>query len=384
MHRLISHREKNREEARLKQILALIRKEITAIWRDKKSRFILIGPPLIQLFVFAFAATLDVKHITIGIVNRDNGEQGFELTELFRGSTYFKKVVPLEAVSEIAPFIDNQVGAVALSIDEEFSRRLDASETASLQLILDGRKCNTAQIIAGYCERIVDEFSAKIEERNEMKQRQIVLTPRNWFNPNLLYPWFTLPGLLVTLTMVEALILTSLSVARERELGTMDQLLVSPLDPMEILIGKTAPAMMAGLGIGTVFLLAIVFIFQVPFNGSLFFLYLSLFIYLFSIIGAGLFISTLCATQQQAILGSFLFLTPAVLLSGFATPIDNMPGWFQYATYLNPARYFMIISRGIFLKDLPLSTLMQNLWPMALLGAASLSGAAYFFKKRLR
>lgn len=367
----------------MNRILALIIKELIAVWRDKKSRFILIFPPLWQLLIFAFAATLDVKNVTIGVLNRDSGEQGFELVQRFIGSPTFTHVVQLSAVEEISVFIDNQKGPVVVSIDEEFSRKIDAKQIAPLQIILDGRKSNTAQIVAGYVTTIVNQFGRETIGKEEIPIQPIELFPRNWFNPNLLYYWFTVPGLLAVLTMVEALLITGLSVARERELGTFDQLLVSPLLPSEILIGKTIPAILIGMAEGTIIVLVSVLLFRIPFEGSFLLLYLSMFVYVAAITGVGLFISSLCSTQQQAILGSFIFLTPAILLSGFATPIENMPTWLQYATYINPTRYFMYISRGIFLKDLSLETVMNNTWPLCLIALFNLTAAGCFFRRRL-
>lgn len=366
----------------MNRILALIRKELLSVWRDKKSRFILIFPPLWQLFVFSFAATLDVKNITIGILNRDSGEKGFELVQRFHGSRYFTKVILLDAVESIAPFIDEQRGPVVLSIDEEFSRKLDARQTPPLQVILDGRKSNTSQIVAGYVNTIVDQFAKEVAFKDNIPTEPIRLVPRNWFNPNLLYPWFTVPGLLAILTMVEAILITGLSVARERELGTFDQLLVSPLTPSEILIGKTVPAILIGMAEGLLLILAILLVFRIPFEGSFLLLLLSMFIYITAITGVGLFISSLCSTQQQAILGSFVFLTPAVLLSGFATPVENMPVWLQYTTYLNPTRYFMYLCRGLFLKDLAAHTVFMNIWPLCLIAIFNLTAAARFFRRR--
>ena len=258
---------------RFGRLFALIRKELLTIWVDKRSRIILIAPPLCQLFIFTFAATLDVKNVTIGIVNRDHGEKGFELVERFQGSRTFSHVIPLAALQEIAPFIDNQEGIAVLSIDEEFSRKLDAHQKVCVQVILDGRKSNTAQIVAGYINEVIAKFGA--DHERSLQREKIVLVQRNWFNPNLTYYWFTVPGLLTVLTMVGTLLITGLSVARERELGTFDQLMVSPLRPWEILIGKSIPAVLVGMAEGTVISAVGVFLFKVPFEGSLSLLYLS-------------------------------------------------------------------------------------------------------------
>jgi ABC-2 type transport system permease protein len=206
---------------------------------------------------------------------------------------------------------------------------------------------------------------------------------RNWFNPNLLYYWFNLPNLTGILTMLIGLVVTGLSIARERELGTFDQLLVSPLLPFEILIGKAVPAILIGIGEGSIIIFAAVFIFQVPFVGSVLLLYLSMLVFICSIIGIGLFLSSLCSTQQQAILGTFVFMSPAVLLSGYATPIENMPIWMQKVTLLNPVAYFLVISKGIYLKAMPFSMVFNNLWPMALIALFTLTAAAWLFRRRL-
>jgi len=366
------------------KLLALIKKEFLAVWRDKKSRFILIFPPIMQLFIFAFAATLDVTNASIAILNRDNGEQAFELTQRFHGSPIFRHITYLKGVEQIKPYIDEQKGFMVVSIDEQFSRNLDAGKPADVQLILDGRKSNTSQIVAGYAQSVITQFSRDVETKYEYPQINITLFPRYWFNPNQLYYWFTVPGLLGILTMVEALMITALSIAREKELGTFDQLLVSPLLPGEILIGKAVPGIVISMAEATIILIAGILVFQIPFTGSFLLLYLSMFVFVCAIIGIGLFFSALCSTQQQAILAAFVFNSPAVLLSGFATPIENMPKWLQYITYLNPLRYFLEISRGSFLKDFPARDVFKDTWPMALIAIVTLTGATFFFRRRIQ
>lgn len=366
------------------RILALVMKEFLALWRDKKSRTILILPPITQLFIFAFASTLDVENVTIGISNRDDGEKGFELVQRFHGSPTFTHIYYLPSADKISDFIDNQRGVMVLSLDEHFSRDLDAGKPAEVQFILDGRKSNTTQIVAGYATNIISRFVKDLREKDGILGAKIDLIPSNRFNPNLIYLWFTVPGLLGILTLLETLVITALSVAREKELETFDQLLVSPLTSTEILLGKAIPAALIGIAAGTVILLAAVFIFGIPFTGSLLMLYSSMFIYICSIAGVGLFLSSLCSTQQQAILAGFVFMTPAVILSGFATPIENMPEWLQYVTYINPVRYFLIISRGLFLKEMPFDVVFMNTWPMAIMAILTLTGAGFFFHRKLQ
>ncbi len=366
-----------------RRILALIIKEILALIRDPHSRTVLIVPPILQLFIFSFAATLDVKNVSIGILNRDNGEPSYELVQRFRGSPTFHQIHYLSSVEEIAHYIDTQKVVLVMHIDEQFSRDLLARKQADVQLILDGRKSNSAQIVNGYAGTILSQFNHDFTSQFQVNQQQTEIVPRNWFNPNLLYYWYNVPNLCGVLTMLIALTITALSVARERELGTFDQLLVSPIAPVEILIGKTIPAVIIGMIEGTFILLAAVFIFQIPFTGLIWPLYFSMFVFTLSIAGVGLFISSLSMTQQQAILGSFVFMSPSVLLSGFATPIENMPEWLQYATYANPLRYFLVIVKGVFLKAMPVDVVLENTWPMAIIALFTLSFATWLFRSKL-
>lgn len=365
------------------RIKALIYKEFLATLRDPKSRRAIILPPLIQLFIFAFAATLDVQDVSIGILNRDNGKNSFELVERLSHLKTFSPVTYLHAVEEIGPFIDTRQGVIVLSIDEQFSRNLEAKKPAAVQLILDGRNSNTTQIVAGYITSIVDQYNSDFAKEAKISMQQAAIIPRNWYNPNLLYYWYTVPSLFGILTMVEALILTALSIARERELGTFDQLLVSPLQPIEILIGKTIPPLIISMGASTLILIVAIFVFQIPFTGSLLALYASTLVFSASIVGVGLFISSLCETQQQALLGSMVFTSPSILLSGFTTPIENMPNWLQPITFLMPLRYFLVVAKGSFLKAMPASIVFMNTWPMAIIAICTLSVATWLFRHRL-
>jgi len=367
----------------MKRIFALIIKELLSIWRDKKSRFSILMPPIVQLLIFTYSATLDVKNVPIGILNRDNGKQAFELVQRFRGSPVFNKIIHLQAIEEIDSFIDNQKGIMVLSIDEQFSRQLEAGLPSKVQLILDGRKSNTAQIVAGYSYNIITQFNNDFAFNNRIHQQNVELISRNWYNPNILYHWYNVPCLVAIISMVTCLVVTAHSIARERELGTFDQLLVSPLIPVEILIGKIIPGMIVGMLESTLILLVGVFLFQVPFTGSIILFYFSLFIFVCAISGIGLFISSLCSTQQQAVLGVFIFLTPAMLISGFATPIENMPNWLQPLTYIFPLRYMLVIAKGIFLKAMPASMVFNQIWPMVIISFFTQTLAAFSFRRKL-
>lgn len=365
------------------RITTLIWKELLAVLRDRQSRISILMPPLIQLFIFTFAATLDVKNVPIGILNQDSGNQSIELIQRFHGSPMFERMVFLQGVQEIGPFIDNQKGLMVVSFSENFSRQLNAKKPASVQLILDGRRSNSAQIVSGYVTTIVDQFNTEFNANSQTPQQNARLIPRNWFNPNLLYYWYNIPSLVATLSMLTCLIVTTQSVARERELGTFDQLLVSPLVPIEILIGKIVPGIIIGMIEGSLMMTVGVLILGVPFTGSLFLFYISLLIFVTAISGVGLFISSLSVTQQQAMLGTFVFVMPSVLLSGFATPIENMPTWLQPVTYTIPLAYMLVISKGIFLKAMPPVIVFEKIWPMVIIGSFTIIGAGWFFRRRL-
>lgn len=366
-----------------KRIWALIIKEFLAVWQDKKSRLVLIVPPIMQLFIFAFAATLDVTDASMAVLNRDSGKLSYELVQRFVGSSFFGRIIYLKSEREIQEAIDTQKVMMVMHIDEQFSRNLLSNMSAEVQLILDGRKSNSVQIVQGYAAAIVQQYNDELAKRRGLPQPSTVLVARNWYNPNLIYTWFTVPALIGILTMLVSLLLTSLSIARERELGTFEQLLVSPLQPIEILIGKTIPAIVFGMGEGSLILLIAIVIFQIPFTGSLLALYIAMFIFVCSIVGIGIFLSSISKTQQQALLAVFVFMSPAIILSGFATPIENMPVWLQDVTYANPLRYFLVIVRGIFLKELPWSVVLENTYPIAIIALVTLSTSTLFFKRKV-
>ncbi|MGD0679195.1 MAG: ABC transporter permease [Polyangiaceae bacterium] len=364
------------------RLLALIVKELLVVLRDPRSRVILIGPPLVQLIVFSFAATLEVKNVDVVVLNRDEGASGVELIRRMEGSPTFRSVLPVHAPSALRSAIDQQKALAAIDIGPTFSRDLVAGRPASIEIVLDGRRSNAAQIVDGYLGEVVATFAADEDQRFHRRGGAPRVVVRNWFNPNLEFRWFTVPGLVAVIGGLIGLILTALSVAREREIGTFDQLMVAPLRTHEILIGKTVPPMLIGLVLITLYIIATVAVFGIPLRGSLLLLYASALFYLGAIVGVGLFISSLCSTQQQAILGAFVFLVPATLLSGFATPIENMPAWLQPVTFANPLRYFLVITRGVFLKAMPASEVAKNTVPLFLIAVATLTAAAWLFRRR--
>jgi len=367
----------------LRRIVALAIKELLAILRDKKSRFVLIVPPLAQLLVFGYAATFDLNHIAVAVYNEDRSAPSRELVARLLGSPHFELVEHLDYDAQVAPLIDNKRALMVLHIGPQFSEQLKRGKTAPVQVIIDGRNSNTALLALGYLRIILSDFNIDWSRQQGLPGPPATLKIRPWYNENLLSRWFVVPGIVGLLALVVTTIVTSLSVAREREAGTFDQLLVTPLRPLEILIGKSIPGILIGLIEGSLILLVVVFWFEVPLRGSLGALYLGMFLFLLSAVGIGLMISSLAVTQQQGILGAFLFLVPAVILSGFATPISNMPEPVQYLTLINPMRYFMVILRGVFLEGDSYALLFNQYWPMAIIAIVTLSLAGWLFRNRM-
>ena len=365
------------------RLLALIRKEFLALLRDKASRMVLIGPPLIQLLVFSYAATFDLNHIPFVVINEDPGLAGRQVVARFAGAPAFRQVATLPSTAGMAALIDRRDALLAIHVDRDFSRNLLRGRPAPLQIVIDGRNSNTAAIALSYANAIVLDFDADWAATHRRAPAPAVLEVRAWYNPNLLSRWFIVPGIVGLLTFVVTMLVSGLSVVRERESGTFDQLLVTPYRPWEILLGKATPGFLIGAAEAAVIVAAAVFWFGVPLIGSLVALALGLALFLVSAIGIGLMISSLAATQQQGLLGAFLFLVPAIILSGFATPIENMPRAVQYVTYVNPMRYLMVILRGTFLEGDGVAALLGQYWPLALLGAASMTAATSLARRRM-
>jgi ABC-2 type transport system permease protein len=365
------------------RILALIIKEFLALFRDKKSRMAVIIPPLLQLLVFGYAATFDLEHAALVVWNEDPGSVSRKLVARFQHSDGFEVIGQVQSQAEVTSMIDRTEALLVLHVGAQCSSQVAQGQSCPIQVLIDGRNSNTAMLALNYARSIVTDFNQAYASEVWGQQIPAQLTIRAWFNPNLESRWFIVPGIIALLAMIVTLVVTGLSVAREREAGTFDQLLVTPLRLWEILIGKAMPGVLVGVGECTLILLVTVFWFRVPLTGSLLVLYLAMIIYILAIIGVGLMISSLSTTLQQALLGSFLFIVPAVILSGFSTPIANMPEPMQILTYLDPMRYFLIIIRRIFLEGAGLGAFVHELWPMSLIAALTLSMATYLFRHRM-
>lgn len=361
------------------RVLALVRKELLALLRDRRSRFVIVAPPILQSLVFGYAATFELRDVHFAVYDQDRSAYSRELIADFAGSPQFVAAGTLLSDRDIPQLLDAGDVLLVLRIPPGFARDLDGGSEARLQLLLDGRNSNTALIAAGYARQIVERFVGRLQPGGSSAG----ITTRFWFNPNAESRWFIVPGIIGLLTLLVTMLVTSMSVAREREQGTFDQLLVTPLTPVDILLGKSLPGLLIGLAEATVMIGIVTLWFDVPLRGSLPALYGSLAVFLLSAIGVGLMISSLSVTQQQALLGAFLFMVPAILLSGFATPIRNMPEIVQWLTYANPLRYFMRILRGEFLEAMSPALLLHQLWPMLVIGAICLAFSAWLFRRRL-
>jgi len=365
------------------RIAALMRKEFLALLKDRRSRFVLILPPMIQLLVFGYAATFDLNNIAYALYDEDKGQAARELAATFRGSANFREVASVASVGEIAPLVNSRRVLLVVRFGPQFTRDLIVGNPAPLQVIVDGRNSNTALIALNYVRTIVNRFNDQWSNAREWPKPPARLQIRAWFNPNLESRWFFIPGIVGVITLLITLLVTALSVAREREQGTFDQLLVTPLRPVEILLGKALPGFIIGFLEATVIILVATLWFRIPLLGSLLVLYVGLALFLLSAVGVGLMISSLAITQQQGLLGAFLFMVPAVILSGFATPIANMPPAVQAITLIDPLRYFLVILRKVFLEGVSFDVLLPEMWPMAVIGALALFFSGWLFRHRM-
>ncbi|MDE2148915.1 MAG: ABC transporter permease [Gammaproteobacteria bacterium] len=351
--------------------------------KDRFSRVVVVVPPLLQTLAFGYAASFDLNHVPFAVYDEDGGAGARELVARFAAAPAFQQRAVIHRHADIRPLIDNRKVLMVLHIGPQFGRRLALGEPAPLQIVIDGRNSNTAAIALNYARSIVTGFNRQWAADRGRGGPPAFVEARAWFNPNLESRWFFVPGIIGLLTLVVTMMVTALSVAREREQGTFDQLLVTPMRPAEILVGKALPGLIIGVLEGAVITLIAVYWFQVPLLGSLTALFVGLCLFLLSAIGIGLMISSLSVTLQQALLGAFLFLVPAVILSGFATPIANMPEAVQLLTYANPLRYFVVVLRGVFLQGAPFGLLVGQFWPMAVIGLVTLTAAGWLFRRRM-
>ena len=373
---------------RLRQMLI---KEFLQVIRDKRARFMLIGPPVIQMLVFGYAATLEIKHVPLAVVDYDNSQVSRDLISRFQASRYFELRQRLTDRRRVPELIDRGEVTIALEINAGFARELRKGETAHLQVIVDSSNSNTALVGLGYVNEVARGFAS--DYRTEALNRQnpsaaaqvpeIVLDRRPWYNPDMSSQWFFVPGVIGNLVLVIVVTLTAFAVVREREIGTLEQIMVTPIRRVEFILGKTIPFFLIGLldaalisAVGTLW-------FRVPLEGSLGVLALGTVLFLFCMLGIGLFISTVSDTQQQAMVTGFFFIMPAVVFSGFGSPISSMPEVLQWLTYLNPLRYFEVVLRSVYLKGVGLEVLWPQMAAMSVIALVMLTVSVLRFQKSL-
>ncbi len=366
-------------------------KELIQTLRDKRMRITLIVPPILQLIVFGYAANLDVKHIRTAIRDLDQSVESRDLIGRFGSSKYFDIVSYPNTPGEVKDLINQGKVTVSIEIPTDFSKKLKKGDTATIQIVVDGTESNTALIALGYANQILSEFSTQVLvkrlNRSGMigfQQAGVDLQQRTWFNPNFESRIFYVPGVIASIAFLIPIILTAQAIVREREIGTLEQIMVTPIHSWELMVGKTLPFALVGLFDVIMIALIGVFWFEVPLRGNPLVLLAGAVLFLMSSVAIGLFISTICTTQQQAQISTFFFSMPAFTLSGFAFPIENMPEWIQYLTYANPLRYFLVIVRGVFLKANGLDILWPQMLALGILGTVMIILSSLRFQKRLK
>jgi len=379
------------------RILVILRKEFIQALREPRMRVLLFVPPLVQLIVFGYAVNLDVDHARIAWMDMDRTPESRSLRDRFTGSGRFDIVSAPSTEDEVQRTLDRGEAQAVVRILPGFARDTARGRGTEVQVLIDGTNSNTASLVSSYAGSVIAEYSADVLERQQkfkilargagspvnMASPRVTARSRVWFNPDLYSRNYFVPGVIANIIMLVTLMLTALGIVREKEIGTMEQLMVTPVRPLELMLGKTLPFALVGL-LDVVLVTAVaLLLFHIPLHGNFLLLLFCAVLYLMTTFGAGLFLSTISQTQQQAMMASFFFSTPAFMLSGFAFPIRNMPVAVQYLTYLNPVRYFIEIVRGIFLKGVGAEVLWPQMLAMAVYGIAVLGLSAMRFQKKL-
>jgi drug efflux transport system permease protein len=375
----------------LGRITHILIKEFIQLWRDKWGRFRLVLVPIIQMLAFGYAATFEVYHVSTAVLDLDRTQESRELIARFTSSNRLNVVKTARSQQEINDAIDKGEAAVGLVVHAGFANFLRKGQAAPLQVVVDGTNSNTALLALGYVNTIAagfaQDYAADLAQRigglQGMRKVQVTLEQRPWYNEDLNGRWFFIPGVIGTLTLVMIVNLTAFAIVREREVGTLEQIMVTPIRPAEFILGKTVPFFFVGLGQVSLVAAVGVLWFQVPFVGNPLVLLFGTTLFLLSTLALGLLISTICSTQQQAFATNFFVLNPVFILSGFAFPISSMPEALQWFTYLNPLRYFLVVIRGTFLKGVGIDVLWPELSAMAIIASVLLGLSILRFRKSL-
>jgi ABC-2 type transport system permease protein len=373
-----------------RRIWQMVKKEFIQVWRDRRLRIFLILPPIVQLIIYGYAINFDIRQVPFAVFDEDRTQASESLLSRFTASEYFRLRDSINSEAELRDLIDRSRITLVVHIPKGFAAKIKANQPAPLQLILDATDSNTALIVAKYARTVLNDYAREMLQQTlrhlnlpKKLQTPVVIEPRAWLNPNLESRNAFVPGVIAMVVMLVSLMLTALSVVREREIGTMAQIMVSPLSPLEFLSGKTIPFILISLADVALVTLMGVFWFEIPFQGSVAVLFIGTLAFLLSSVGLGLLISTICSTQQQAVMAGTFVLTPAILLSGLIFPIPNMALIFQYITYVNPLRYFIVIVQGVFLGGRSLASLWPQMAAMAGLGVVFLGLSIIRFRGRL-
>ncbi|MBI3894313.1 MAG: ABC transporter permease [Acidobacteria bacterium] len=372
---------------RIRHILV---KEFIQVFRNPRTRFVIFLPPVVQLLVFGYAATMDLRNVQLAVHDLDNSVTSRELISRFVQSGYFNIAEYITDNDRARHLLDTGRARAVLHLEKGFQGKVQAGQVAPVQLILDGTNSSTAGVVLNYSAKITTQFSQELLNRRLTRQMgrvptlgEIRLETRAWFNENLESRNFYIPGIIAMIVTLVTLLLTSMAVVREKEIGTMEQLLVTPIRPIEFILGKTLPFALIAFADVVLITTIGVFWFDVPIRGSLLLLFLATALYLMTTLGLGLFMSTVSQTQQQAMMGAFFFYFPTFLLSGFVFPIANMPLIVQWLTFLNPLRYFLEIIRALFLKGVGIGILWPQFLALAVLGTVIFWFTSTRFKKTL-
>jgi ABC-2 type transport system permease protein len=367
----------------LQRILALLKKELLEVLKDRRSRNSLLLPSVIQCLIYGYVASYDLTDVPYAVLDQARSSSSHELLARLDGSGVFHRVAEARNLEEAKRLIDERRVLLVLQFQQDFERDV-RSGRAVVQVLADGRNSNTAGTALGYVTSIVEGFNTDLRSSYGLPSSPAVeVTMRAWYNPNLETRWYMLPSLIGTLTFIQVLMLTAMSVAREREQGTFDQLLVTPLRPAEIVAGKAGACGLIGVVQATNVLIIAQLWFRVPFAGSIAVLYFGLVLFLLSAVGFGLFLSSVAKTMQQAMFYGMLIINPFALLSGLTTPISNMPKALQYLTAINPLRYAIRIAQRVYLEGAGVDLLLPELWPMAVIAVVTLGFSSWMFRRRL-
>ena len=366
----------------LERIKEIIIKEFIHTFRDPKMRILVFLPPLVQMFIFGYAATTDIKNISLAVLDRSRSQESRQLIEQFTTSGYFNLAFYCDSEDELLILLEKNEIQAAINIPPSFASDLQREGGAILQILVDGTESTTAYIVINYASRIVSTYGTSLINIPPGVPL-IKLEDRFWYNPQLESRNFFIPGVIAMIVTVIVINLTSIAIVKEREMGTMEQIMVTPIKPLDFILGKTIPFGIIGIFEVTFITIVGVSWFKIPLKGSILLLFVSSVIYILNALAIGLLISTLCKTLQQAMMSSFFFLFPAILLSGFIFPIKYMPYGFQLITYLNPMRYYIFIIRGIFLQGNGLDILYSQLIPMAAISFVLLTLSVMRFKKKV-